>query len=93
MKAVWNSTLLAESDDTIEVDGNRYFPLNSVRRDRLVPSITDKSCHWKGAANYYHVVVDGKLNRDAAWYYPDPLERFAHIKGLIAFGKDIRVVP
>ena len=92
MKALWNGTMLANSDNTIEVDGNEYFPPEGVRCDLLVASVSHTTCHWKGVANYYHVLVDGKINRDAAWYYPDPPNpAFTQIKGWIAFGKDIRI--
>lgn len=71
-KAVWNGHVLAESDQTIRIEGNHYFPPDSVNRDLFVPSNTHTTCPWKGEASYYNVVVDGETNEDAAWYYPEP---------------------
>jgi len=71
-KAFWNGALIAESDHTIKVEGNEYFPPESVRREYLAESTTHTCCPWKGLASYYDIVVDGKTNRDGAWYYPTP---------------------
>ena len=73
-KAVWNGQVLAESDETIRIEGNHYFPPESVKMDLLAPSETHTVCPWKGEASYYNVVVDGDVNEDAAWYYPVPME-------------------
>jgi uncharacterized protein (DUF427 family) len=93
MKAIWNDVTLAESDDTIVVEGNHYFPPDSVKRDYLQESDTHTTCPWKGEANYYTVVVSDAVNKDAAWYYPDPKEAAQHIKDYVAFWKGVEVVP
>ena len=90
-KAVWKGKVLAESDTTIEVEGNPYFPPNSVNTEYLRPSDTSSTCPWKGEAHYYHIEVNGDVNRDAAWYYPQPKEEARHIKGYIAFWKGVEV--
>ena len=90
-KAVWENATLAESEDTIVVEGNHYFPPEAVDRSRLVPSGTHTICGWKGVASYYDVEVGGKRNRDAAWYYPDPKPAAAEIKNHIAFWRGVRV--
>ncbi len=92
-KAVWNGTVLAESGDTIVVEGNHYFPDESVRTEHLRPSGTHTFCPWKGTANYYHVEVNGARNLDAAWYYPTPKAGAEQIKNRIAFWKGVRVEP
>ena len=92
-KAVWNDTVIAESDQTIKVEGNDYFPPNSVRREYLADSQTHTTCHWKGLASYYDVVVDGKVSMDGAWYYPDPSQEAAQIKDYVAFWHGVKVVP
>lgn len=91
VKAVWNDTIIAESDDTVVVEGNHYFPAAAVRSDLLVPSDTTTVCGWKGTANYHSLAVGGKENRDAAWYYADPKSAAANIKGRIAFWKGVQV--
>ena len=90
-KATWNGETLAESDDTIVVEGNHYFPVDAVRREHLHESNTHTVCPWKGIASYYDVVVDGQVNRDAAWYYPDTKEAANKIRGRIAFWRGVRV--
>ncbi|MCA9173842.1 MAG: DUF427 domain-containing protein [Planctomycetales bacterium] len=90
-KAIWNGVVLAESDDTEMVEGNHYFPPESVGSEHLKPSETTTVCGWKGTANYYHVVADGAENRDAAWYYADPKPAASQIKGYIAFWKGVQV--
>lgn len=75
------------------VEGNHYFPLADVRREHLTTSDSHTTCHWKGVASYYDVVVNGKANRDAAWYYPDPSPAAEHIKGSIAFWRGVKVEP
>jgi uncharacterized protein (DUF427 family) len=91
MRAVWKGTVLAESDDTVVVEGNSYFSPDALRREHFRPSDTHTTCAWKGVASYYHVVVGGEENRDAAWYYPDPKPAAAEIKGRVAFWKGVRV--
>lgn len=90
-KARWNGTVLAESDETVVVEGNHYFPPESVKRDLLSDSQTTTRCPWKGMASYYDVVVDGERNPDAAWYYPQPSEAAAEIKDHIAFWRGVQV--
>ena len=92
-KAVWNDTVIAEApQESIEVvEGNVYFPADAVRRDYLQPSETHTVCGWKGTASYYHVAVGGQVNRDAAWYYPEPKDAARNITGRIAFWKGVRV--
>jgi uncharacterized protein (DUF427 family) len=92
-KAIWNGTVIAEaSDDAVEiVEGNVYFPVEAVRPDVLRPSNTHTVCGWKGTASYYDVAVDGAVNSDAAWYYPQPKEAARNITGRIAFWKGVRV--
>jgi uncharacterized protein (DUF427 family) len=91
MQAVWRDTVLAESDDTVVVEGNHYFPADSLRREHFRPSATHTTCGWKGVASYYDVVVGDEVNRDAAWYYPDPKEAARNIKGRVAFWKGVKV--
>ncbi|RAJ46812.1 nucleotidyltransferase-like protein [Kitasatospora sp. SolWspMP-SS2h] len=92
MEAIWNGTVLARSDDTVLVEGNHYFPLESVERTYLEESDTHTTCPWKGEASYYSVVVDGRKNQDAAWYYPDPFPEAEQIRGRLAFWKGVQVV-
>ncbi len=90
-QATWNGTVIAESDQTVIVEGNHYFPADSVRADHLRPSATTSVCPWKGTASYATVVVDGQENADAAWYYPDPKEAAAEITGHYAFWRGVTV--
>lgn len=90
-KATWNEATIAESDDTVVVEGNHYFPRESVNEENLSRSATRSTCPWKGEARYYNVVVDGKTNEDAAWYYPDPKPAASEIKDRIAFWKGVEV--
>jgi uncharacterized protein (DUF427 family) len=90
-KAFWKGATIAESDDTVVVEGNHYFPRSSVGREYLRESSTRTTCHWKGQASYYDVVVDGAVNRDAAWYYPEAKEAARHIQDRIAFWKGVEV--
>ena len=94
-KAIWNGAVIADaSEDAIElVEGNVYFPADCVRREYLQPSDTHTVCGWKGTASYYHVAIDGQLNRDAAWYYPEPKDAARNITGRIAFWKGVVVEP
>ncbi len=91
VKAVWNGKTLADSSGSVIVEGNHYFPEEDVHMNMLRDSISTSSCHWKGTARYYNVVVDGETNVDAAWYYPDPKPAAIEIKGKIAFWKGIEV--
>lgn len=90
-RAVWNGTIIAESDRCVIVEGNRYFPAETVKREFLRESETHTVCGWKGTASYYDVVVNGETNKDAAWYYPEPKTAANNIKGYIAFWKGVRV--
>ena len=91
MKATWNGVTVAESDDTVVVEGNHYFPLQAVSPGLLVDSPTHTVCPWKGTASYYSVVVDGQTNADAAWYYPDPKDAAKQITDRVAFWKGVKV--
>ena len=91
MKAIWNNQVIAESNDTIVVENNHYFPKESVRAEYLKPSPVHTKCPWKGIASYYSLEVDGKENRDAAWYYPEPKEAAANITNYVAFWKGVNV--
>jgi len=91
MKAIWNNTVIAESDDTVVVERNHYFPLASVKAQYLKPSDTTTVCSWKGMANYYTLNVDGQTNPDAVWYYADPKDAAKQIRGRVAFWKGVEV--
>jgi uncharacterized protein (DUF427 family) len=91
-KAVWNGEVIADSDDTVMVEGNHYFPAEAVEHRYLRASEKTTTCHWKGVASYYDVIVDGQVNSAAAWYYADPKDKAAHIKDRIAFWGGVRVV-
>ena len=90
-KAMWNGQVIAETDDHERVEGNVYFPAESVKKEFLEPSTTQTVCPWKGKASYYNVVVDGEENPDAAWYYPEPKEAAQHIKDKVAFWRGVEV--
>jgi uncharacterized protein (DUF427 family) len=90
-KAVWNGTVLAESDQCVVVDGNQYFPANSIKPEYFQDSSTHTTCGWKGVASYYDIVVEGQKNKDAAWYYPEPKSAAKNIEGYIAFWKGVKV--
>ena len=90
-KAIWNGAVIAESDTYEVVEGNIYFPQDSVKKEYLKPSDTHTTCPWKGEANYYHIEVEGQVNNDAAWYYSDPKPAAANIKDHIAFWKGVSV--
>jgi len=92
MKAIWNGATIAESDDTVVVEGNHYFPRASVRSEYLRESATHTTCHWKGEASYYDLVVGDAINRDAAWYYAVPKDAAKQIAGCVAFWKGVQVV-
>jgi uncharacterized protein (DUF427 family) len=91
MRAIWNGAVLAESDDTIVIEGNHYFPPDSVKREYFQDSGKHTVCPWKGQASYYDVVADGRVNRAAAWYYPSPKPAAAQIKNYIAFWHGVKV--
>lgn len=92
-RAIWKGVELASSDATVEIEGNHYFPAESLRREYFRPSETQTTCFWKGVASYYHVEVDGEVNRDAAWYYPHPKDAARQIAGRVAFWKGVEVKP
>ena len=89
--AEWNGKVIARSDDTVVVEGNHYFPEEALARELTRPSATTTVCPWKGTAHYYTLVVDGKENPDAVWYYPDPKPAASRIKGRVAFWKGVTV--
>ena len=93
MKAVWNGVVIAESDETIEVEGNHYFPPESIGREYFQDNSTHTTCPWKGKASYYDVVVSGETNTSAAWYYPEALEAANNIRGYVAFWNGVEVTP
>ncbi|MFW5762586.1 MAG: DUF427 domain-containing protein [Cyclobacteriaceae bacterium] len=92
MKAIWNNKVIAESDDIVNVEGNAYFPVESVNKDFLQETKFHTVCPWKGAASYYTIEVDGQVNKNAAWYYPDPSELAKSIKDRIAFWNGVKIV-
>ena len=92
MKAIWNNEIIAESDDTIIVENNHYFPPTSVNSKYLEESSTHTTCNWKGIASYYTIIVGGKQNKDAAWYYPDAKDKAKNIEGYIAFWRGVEVI-
>lgn len=91
-KAIWNGQVLAESDDIVNIEGNAYFPVESLNKDFFQDSGTHTVCPWKGTASYYSLSVDGKENADAAWYYPAPKDAAKVIKDRVAFWKGVEVV-
>lgn len=93
VKAVWNGTVIAESGDTVVVEGNHYFPVSAIKREHFQSSDTHTMCPWKGTASYYHVVVGGEVNKDAAWYYPQPKPAAKQIADRVAFWKGVQVTP
>lgn len=91
MKAKWNNQIIAESNDTIVVENNHYFPADAVNKNFLSPSSTHTTCPWKGVASYYTLDINGKENPDAAWYYPDPKTAAENIRNYIAFWKGVEI--
>ena len=91
MKAIWHDTVIADSEDTVVVEGNHYFPADSVNRSLLRDSDTHTVCPWKGTASYYTLDVDGQQNADAAWYYPEPKDAAAEIRDRFAFWKGVTI--
>jgi len=92
MKAIWRNTVLAESDATVVVEGNHYFPLENIKKEYFRESDTHTICSWKGIASYYDIVVNGEVNKDAAWYYSEPKDAAKYIKNHVAFWKGVQVV-
>jgi uncharacterized protein (DUF427 family) len=90
-RAIWNGTVVAESDTFETVEGNVYFPAAAIKRQYFEDSVTHTTCRWKGLASYYTLVVDGKKNPDAAWYYPEPTPAAANIRNMVAFWKGVTV--
>jgi len=90
-KATWNGQVIAESEETVVVDGNHYFPPNTIIKEHFHTSDTTTVCGWKGTASYYHIVVDGQRNEDAAWHYPDPKPEAENIRGHVAFWNGVEV--
>ena len=93
MKAVWNGVTIAQSDDIVRVEGNSYFPRQALNDSYLKESGTETVCPWKGTASYYSLVVDGKENPDAVWYYPDPKDAAKSIRDRVAFWRGVEVLP
>ena len=91
MQAIWNDVVIAESEDTVVVEGNHYFPIESIKKEYFKKTDFTSVCGWKGMANYYSVTVNGKTNKDCAWYYEDPNDAAMKIKGMVAFWNGIRV--
>lgn len=92
-RAEWNGAVIAESEQTVVVEGNHYFPADSVRREFLKPSNTHTTCPWKGVASYYTLEVNGEQNPDAAWFYPETKDAAKNIRGYVAFWKGVSVTP
>lgn len=92
MKAIWNNTVIAESDETIIIENNHYFPPNSISKEFFKASDIQTTCPWKGQASYFSLDVDGQTNEDAAWYYPQTKALAKHIEGYVAFWKGVEVV-
>ncbi len=92
MKAIWNDQVIAESDDTVVIEGNHYFPESSLKKEFVETSDTQTTCAWKGTASYYSLFVNGKINKDAVWYYATPSELAKAIKGRVAFWKGVQIV-
>ena len=92
-KAIWNDIVIAESDDTVVVEGNHYFPRSALREDVLRPSETTSVCPWKGTASYYSLEGGGASSADAVWYYPEPKDAAKEVTDRVAFWKDVRVQP
>ncbi len=92
MKAIWNDQVIAESEETVVIEGNHYFPARSIKQDYFKDSATHTVCPWKGTASYYNVEVEGKSNADAAWYYPSASALAKNIEGYVAFWKGVKVI-
>ena len=92
MKAIWNDTVIAESNDTVVIEGNHYFPPEAIKKEFFKPSDTHTTCPWKGVASYYSLEVEGKTNRDAAWFYPTTKDAAKVIEGRVAFWRGVEIV-
>jgi len=92
MKAIWKNTVVAESNDTVIIENNHYFPANAIHQQYFASSDSKSECPWKGTASYYSLLVDGEENKDAAWYYPEPKAAAKAIKGRIAFWKGVNII-
>ena len=92
MKAIWNEVILAESEETVIVEGNHYFPPSSINNEYFKTSSTSTVCHWKGKANYYTLLANGKENKDAAWHYAAPSSEAEQIKDYVAFWKGVKII-
>ena len=90
-KAIWNGTVIAESDKTVVVEGNNYFPPDSVNKEYLKESSKNSFCPWKGTANYYNIEVNGEVNQAAAWYYPQAKEKAKHFENYVAFWRGVKI--
>ncbi len=93
MKAIWNNQIIAESEKTLQVEGNHYFPEATIKKEFFKASDTHTTCPWKGVASYYNIEVDGKVNKDAAWYYPNTKDAAREIKNHVAFWRGVEVKP
>lgn len=91
MKAIWKGKIIAESNDTLIIEGNHYFPAGTVNKEYITVSRTITSCFWKGLASYYNIYIDGEINTDAAWYYPEPTEAAKQIRNYVAFWKGVEI--
>lgn len=91
MKAIWNNTVIAESNDTKIIEGNHYFPHDSIKKEFFKTTETHTACPWKGVASYYTVIVEGKENKDAAWYYPETKDQAKDIENYVAFWRGVEV--
>lgn len=92
MKAIWKDNVIAESDATVVVENNHYFPPETIKREFFADSDLETYCPWKGKANYHHLHANGDTNENAAWYYPEPTEEAAHIKDYVAFWRGVKIV-
>jgi len=92
MKAIWNNQIIAESDETVVVESNHYFPASSLKHEFFKASSKQSTCYWKGIANYYDIVVGDEINQDAAWFYPETKEKANPIKGMVAFWRGVQIV-
>ena len=93
MQAIWNETVIADSEQTVVVEGNHYFPRDTIREELVEPSVKRTVCPWKGQAHYLTINVDGDTNADAAWFYPEPKDAAAEIKDHVAFWRGVEVRP
>lgn len=93
MKAIWHGAIIADSNETLTLEGNHYFPPDSLQRQHFTRSPTSTRCSWKGMASYLDIIVDDQVNADAAWYYPDPTPEASNIKDYVAFWKGVEIIP